>query len=121
MQRTRRSRAPVERLAALEWYQAVTRYGKAPCAVCGRTAREPGVTIQAHHVITQQQLRLKGLADWAWDRRNGMAVCENPCHAQHTTAFKRISYGCLSADNIAFVEEHGLENALERQYPREEL
>ncbi len=45
--------------------------------------------LQSHHVLTQQQLRKRGLADDLWDPANGMAVCERS-HAAHTSGARRI-------------------------------
>lgn len=45
--------------------------------------------LEAHHVITQQQLRLAGRHDLLWDPRNGMTVC-GLIHRRHTTAVQRI-------------------------------
>jgi hypothetical protein len=99
-----------------DWKQAVLREG---CRY-----HRPRIDIclgplQAHHVITQQQLRKRGLIHLRWDVRNGMALCER-AHSRHTTAVERIPYSLLSPENIAFAEENGLGWLLDRYYPRTE-
>lgn len=98
-------------LTPAEWKRVVTMNG---CDVCG-----PGSDcedVQSHHVITQQQLRKRGLEHLLWDHRNGLAVCERR-HRRHTRAIERIRYGQLLIRNVVFAEEVGLDWILERYYP----
>lgn len=75
--------------------------------------------LQAHHVITQQQLRKRGLSDVAWDVRNGMGLCERH-HRRHTNATERIPYELVSAGTHEFAAELELGWLIDRYYPRTE-
>lgn len=70
---------------------------------------------EAHHVVTQQQLRKAGRLDLLWDPRNGATVCEL-AHRRHTRAIKRIRRDRLPARCIRFAYEHGFERMLDRYY-----
>ena len=71
--------------------------------------------LQAHHTITQQQLRRAGRSDLAWDPRNGATVCEK-AHRRHTLAVERIPLDRLPARCVAFANEHGFDHVLRKVY-----
>lgn len=71
--------------------------------------------LQAHHVVTQQQLRKAGRHDLLWDPSNGATVCEK-AHRRHTLAVARLPYRVLPARCIAFARRHGFEDILSRYY-----
>ena len=71
--------------------------------------------LHAHHVVTQQHLRKRGLTQHAWDRRIGVTVCERG-HRRHHAATERICVDFLPAEVVAFVTELGLDWYLERYY-----
>lgn len=53
-----------------------------------------------------------------WDERNGICLCEWPCHANHSTAVDRIKFWMLPAAAIEFADELGLQHRLgPRFYP----
>jgi hypothetical protein len=70
---------------------------------------------QAHHVVTQQQLRDAFRDDLLWDWRNGMTVCER-AHSRHTKAVERIGLSRVPDRCVAFAEEHGFGHVLARYY-----
>jgi hypothetical protein len=72
--------------------------------------------LQAHHVLSRQRLRRRGLEHLVWDPANGAPACEDPCHRRHTTALRRIRLGELPPEAVEFARRHGLEDALEREY-----
>lgn len=71
--------------------------------------------LQAHHVVTQQHLRKRGLHHALWNRRIGVTVCEL-AHRRHHSARERISFEVLPSEVVSFVEELGLGWYLERYY-----
>lgn len=71
--------------------------------------------LQAHHVVTQQHLRKRGLSRHAWDRRIGLTVCERG-HRRHHSALERIPFNVLPSEVVSFVTELGLDWYLERFY-----
>lgn len=73
--------------------------------------------LEAHHVVTQQQLRLAGRHDLLWDPRNGMTVC-GKAHRRHTTAVLRIPASAIPERCLDFAREHGFDavGILERYY-----
>jgi hypothetical protein len=73
--------------------------------------------LQAHHVISQQALRRRGLDRELWNVRNGVAVCEQ-AHRRHTLAVERICYDDLPYAAFQFANEHGLAWMIDRYYPR---
>lgn len=72
--------------------------------------------LQAHHVVTQQQLRAAGRHDLLWTSRNGMTVCEL-AHTRHTKAILRIPLDRVPDRAKAFAAEFGFEWILDRYYP----
>lgn len=72
--------------------------------------------LQAHHIITQQALKKRGLHGRLWDVRNGMCLCEQS-HRRHTLAVERIPFDRLPERAVAFATELGLDWMLERYYP----
>jgi len=73
--------------------------------------------LQAHHVVTQQTLRKRGLDNAIWDTRMGVAVCERS-HIRHTLASSRIRFEDLPASVVEYVQNLGLQWYLDRYYPR---
>lgn len=73
--------------------------------------------LEAHHVVTQQQLRKIGRDDLRWDVRNGLTLCERH-HRRHTRALTRVPFELLRPENVAFAEELGVVWILGRYYPR---
>jgi hypothetical protein len=71
--------------------------------------------LQAHHVLSQQQLRKRGFASRLWDPANGMTVCEG-AHSRHTLAGERLALAIVPARCIRFAGELDLEYLLERFY-----
>lgn len=105
-------------------------FGKATsaarCCVCGRTryqAWRDGTKLDAHHVIPRERLkkvcsaRRLPVTEVLWDRRNRAWVCQQPCHANHTSAHRRIPRSRLPASAIEFAKEYGLLYVIDRQYP----
>ena len=72
--------------------------------------------LQAHHVITQQSLRRRDMANLLWDTRNGFCACEKS-HRRHTLAVERIPRWKLPQHAIEFATEIGLDWQIERYYP----
>lgn len=72
---------------------------------------------EAHHVITQQQLRKAGRHDLLWDPRNGATVCEL-AHRRHTRAIKRIPLDRLPARCVSFASAYGFAWLLDRYYAK---
>lgn len=91
------------------------------CVVCNRTEaeayEETGWGHQAHHAIRQEVLNRLGLEHLLWFPDNAVCVCEEPCHRQHSQRQRRILRSQLPARVMRFVAVHGLEVALEREYP----
>jgi hypothetical protein len=72
--------------------------------------------LQAHHVVTQQHLRKRGLSAWRWDRRIGLTVCER-AHRRHHSARQRIPFDSLPLEVVRFVAGTlGLDWYLEKFY-----
>lgn len=84
------------------------------CIVHGDSGDCEGV-LQAHHVVTQQQLRQHGFAALLWDPNNGATVCEK-AHERHTKALERIPRDRLPARCLRFAAQHGFESVLDRYY-----
>lgn len=97
-------------MTPLEWKRAVISRD-AGCVVYHDCEGE----LQAHHVVSQQHLRKRGLGDWAWDRRIGVTVCER-AHRRHHSARERISVDCLPSEVVGLVHALGLDWYLERYY-----
>jgi len=72
--------------------------------------------LQAHHVLTQQQLRKRGHAGRLWDPANGMTICKH-AHDRHTLAAERIALDVVPERCKRFARELDLEYLLERFYP----
>jgi hypothetical protein len=108
----------VEQAAAEAFFRS-TVDRKARCVVCGkdkREARAAGTRLQAHHVLSQQALKRRGLHELLWDPRNGVPTCEYPCHSNHTSAYRRIPRAVLPPNAEEFAAELGLQHILEAQY-----
>ena len=71
--------------------------------------------VQAHHVITQQQLRSEDLEDLLWDPANGAAVCERH-HRRHHNRRESIFRDRLPARCVKFAVEFDLDQYLDRYY-----
>lgn len=78
-------------------------------------ASDCGGPLQAHHVLSQQQLRKHGHADRLWDPANGMAVCERS-HSRHSLAVERLPIAVVPERCIRFAAELDLGHLLERFY-----
>lgn len=74
--------------------------------------------VEAHHVISQQQLRRVGRYDLLWDPNNGMGACDKG-HDRHHLAFDRIPLESIPERCLAFAREHGFEDVIARYYPSE--
>lgn len=74
--------------------------------------------LQAHHVVTQQHLRKRGLSRHAWDRRLGVTVCELG-HRRHHSARERIPLDALPTEVREFVCDLVGPDYLERFYATE--
>lgn len=72
--------------------------------------------LEAHHVVTQQQLRHAGRHDLLWSSRNGMTVCER-AHTRHTKAILRIPRDRVPQRAVDFAAEYGFGWLLDRYYP----
>jgi hypothetical protein len=92
------------------------RRGMGPCA---RTV-EPGHRcvgpVKGHHALTRQTLRNRGLAEFEWDRRNRVPLCEQ-AHLSHHTRSQPLSRGLLPASVFQFADELGLGWLLDKVYP----
>lgn len=71
--------------------------------------------LEAHHVITQQELRHAGRHDLLWDPRNGMTVCEL-AHRRHTRGIQRIEAALVPARCRRFAADHGFDRLIDRFY-----
>lgn len=71
--------------------------------------------LQAHHCVTQQQLRKAGLDEYLWDPRVGAAVCERH-HRRHHNRREPIRLGALPGRVRDFASKFGLMHVLERYY-----
>jgi hypothetical protein len=73
--------------------------------------------LEAHHLVTQQQLRkIHASEEQRWDVRNGMALCERH-HRRHTRALERVPFDVLRSEALEFAREIGLGWILEKYYP----
>ncbi len=97
----------------IEWKRRVCQGG---CAVHG-DPRDCSGELQAHHVISQQNLRKHGLDAYRWDTDNGLPLCKR-AHTRHDGAVERVPYELLREDNIRFAYDFGLDHLLDRYYPR---
>lgn len=88
-----------------------------PCVMRWEKGHVCEFPLQAHHVITQQQLKRRKLHHLLWDTDNGVPVCER-AHRRHTLAVERISRDLLPAGALAFAERNELTHVLERSYPK---
>lgn len=94
-----------------------------PCVICGasereareRTMAELGYPLghEAHHAIKQQTLRKLGVP--VWDPRLAIPLCTDPCHRRVTSRKRPLRREEVPAEALAFVQEFGLELALERE------
>jgi hypothetical protein len=71
--------------------------------------------VQAHHVITQQQLRGRGLEELTWDPQNGAAVCYRH-HRRHHNRAEPIPVAALPERCRRFAYDHDLQWFLDRYY-----
>jgi hypothetical protein len=97
----------------LAWKQHVVARG------CRRAGADCQMPLQAHHVVSQANLRKHGKEAHLWDTRNGMCLCYAH-HRRHDAAVARIPFRLLHPWNIQFAVEHQLDYLLDRYYPKEE-
>jgi hypothetical protein len=71
--------------------------------------------LQAHHGLTQQQLRKHGLEEYLWDPRVGTAVCERH-HRRHHNRREPIRLAALPMRVLTFAGTFDLMHVLERYY-----
>jgi hypothetical protein len=102
------------------------------CQVCPPTKRDPNAKLEVHHVVSQQRLkrwcRERGIAKGSFeelkiltDERNTLLPCES-CHWLHTYRGRPIPREAIPAHAWAFIDEKGLREEMEREYPpRREL
>lgn len=83
--------------------------------VAAREGSECEGDLQAHHVVTQQQLRRHGLDELLWDPDNGAAVCERH-HRRHHSGREPIWRDYLPTRCLAFAERVGLVWLIDRYY-----
>lgn len=92
------------------------------CAVSDETCSGP---LQAHHVVSQQQIRKVAKSEgWdnqllgarLWDAGNGLAVCGRH-HDRHTRAVERLPFEVIPTAALVFARMHNLMWWLERYYP----
>lgn len=136
--RPKKKRDELERELMAAWYVPVE-HKDARCVVCGKPQTPPHmrhhippeqiVDLQGHHVIEQQTLERiakdRGIPAMylLWDPRCRVIVCELD-HERHTKAVigkdgksKRIPMRCLTAANLEFASDLGLEWLIEQRYP----
>lgn len=94
----------------IEWKRRVCLHG------CALDSRDCEGYLQAHHVITQQQLRRAQLGHLIWETRNGLCLCERH-HRRHTNATERIPREKLRPATIHWAQTHGLGYLIDRYYP----
>lgn len=85
------------------------------CIAAGKYGDDCEGDVQAHHVITQQQLRQHGLDDLLWDPTNGAAVCATH-HRRHHSRRQPIRTEFLPARCLVFAAKQGLGWIIERYY-----
>lgn len=73
--------------------------------------------VEGHHAITRQALRKRGLAEFQWDRRNRVALCER-AHLSHHTRSQPLPYDLLPPAVLEFAADVDLVWLLERVYVR---
>jgi hypothetical protein len=74
--------------------------------------------LQAHHAITQQQLRRAGLDAYLWDPDVGAALCERH-HRRHHSRREPVRLAALPERVFRFATRHGLVHVIERVYASE--
>ncbi len=84
------------------------------CIVCGRSWGA-GVRLERHHILPQSLF--PGLALVA----DNLVLACVVCHANHTSAFRRMPRECLPACSVALALEHSAQATayLHRTYRRE--
>ena len=85
------------------------------CIAAGKFGDECEGEVQAHHVITQQQLRHYGLDELLWDPANGAAVCELH-HRRHHNRRQPLLLEFLPARCLVFAAKQELGWIIERYY-----
>lgn len=109
--------AKVDRFLSVAWARPAW---VQPCAMCG------GSRAQAHHIITQQQLRRANsrlrtdVRLLLWDDRNRLALCER-CHQRHHSRSRPVTWLVLERHApgvFEFAAELGLTGWLQRTYRR---
>lgn len=107
------ARSKEEVTASAVWKEAVIARG---CEVCRARGEICEGALQAHHVVTQQALRSRGLAHLLWDVTNGLCVCYR-AHRRHHNRAQPVERKLLRHENITFAERNGLVDLIERYYP----
>ena len=92
---------------------AIWRDGLGRCAMYERTVCEGKV--RGHHVVTRQVLRRRGLAEYLWDQRNRLALCDRH-HRRHHNRIEPVPRCVLPAVVLEFAVELDLMLYVERYY-----
>jgi hypothetical protein len=91
------------------------------CIMADRSSRDAHAadpcegSVQAHHVITQQQLRHLGLDDQLWNPANGASLCERH-HRRHHNRRQPVPWQRLPDRCRKFAHELGVSYLLDRYY-----
>jgi hypothetical protein len=92
------------------------------CVLCGKWEGqawiETGRGHEAHHAISQQALKRRGLHAHLWDPRNAVALCSEPCHRRVTSRKRPLFWHELPDAAKDFADALGLLGYLERRYPQ---
>ena len=72
--------------------------------------------VEGHHILTQQQLRRRGLEGVLWDVRNGIGLCEKH-HRRHHSRRAPVARNVLPECAFEFAADHQLGWLIERYYP----
>lgn len=111
-----------EQERAREWRAATVRAG---CVMCHHFPVDHATRhvhaadlrrIEAHHVLAQRHLKLRGLHEHLWDERNGLGLCSYH-HARHERFTQRVPRALLPWAVHEFAAALRLDWLLDREYP----